>query len=122
MQTLKVGDKVHWESQAASSWTVKRGTVVAIVPPGKLPHQTDFGKANRHDCYDISYIFLNYTRMYDSIIPRKHESYLIEVPGGKTAKAMPRLYWPRASQLIKDEKEIVPGSCPGPAGKETREQ
>ena len=32
---IKVGDKVTWESQARGSWVEKRGTVVAVVPPGE---------------------------------------------------------------------------------------
>lgn len=32
---IKKGDIVTWESQAQGSWKEKRGTVVAVVPPGE---------------------------------------------------------------------------------------
>lgn len=32
---INVGDTVTWESQARGSWIEKRGTVVAVVPPGE---------------------------------------------------------------------------------------
>ena len=85
MSKFKVGDKVFWESQAAASRTRKEGTVYDIVRGTYKPDP-------RH--------YSEYSVMFDGDgSPRGHESYLIEVPGGKTAKASPRLYWPRVSQL-----------------------
>ncbi len=103
---FKVGDKVAWESQAAASWTVKRGKVVAVVPAGILPRDTDFGKAEKRTSrWGYANYFLGHKVKFDSVIPRNHKSYLVEVPGGKTAKAMPRLYWPHASKLKLEVKD-----------------
>jgi len=90
---FKVGDLVHWESQAAGSCTRKDGKIYEIIPNRKLPRQRGYGS------YDGGYP--NHKIMFDSVMPRNHESYLVEVPGGKTEKAMPRLYWPYASKLVK---------------------
>ena len=86
---FKVGDKVWWESQSAGSWTQKEGKVVGVVPEGKVPDRI------------LTAIDRFWKRMYDGFTPRNHESYLVEVAGGKTIKAMPRLYWPRTSALNK---------------------
>ena len=88
---FQVGDRVMWESQAAGSLTVKTGKVAAIVPKDTAPNYFGFLKANG---------LLSHARMFDGW-PRNHESYLIEVPGGKTPKAKPKLYWPRVRQLRK---------------------
>ncbi len=101
---FKVGDKVKWESQAAASWTIKRGKIVAIVPKGISPRHTDFGKVNNLDVAFGRTVAPNYRVMFDGW-PRNHESYLVEVPGGKTSKAMPRLYWPFASKLKLEDKD-----------------
>ncbi len=91
---FKVGDKVEWESQAVASWTIKRGKVVAVVPAGRFP--TDI----------LTAINKFWKTMFDwPTLTRNHESYLVEVPGGKTSKAMPKLYWPHASKLKLEAKD-----------------
>jgi len=87
---MKVGDLVEWESQAAAYWTTKAGKIVAIVPDDVNPLKTGFGRK--------AYYENTHRIMFDGGY-RPHKSYLVEVPGGKTAKAMPKLYWPRVNQL-----------------------
>ncbi len=81
---FKVGDMVTWSSQANAYWKVKTGKIIVIVPAGKIPDQIGF--------------LHRYIIMFDGWGKRTTESYLVEVPG-KTKKAMPKLYWPHASQL-----------------------
>ena len=88
---MKVDDKVSWESHGPRGYTVKYGVIVQVVPPGELPRETEFIARGLRFMY-------GYGREADIGTPRKNESYLVEVPG-KTAKAMPKLYWPRVSQL-----------------------
>jgi len=85
---FQIGDKVKWRSQAGGSWTVKEGCIIAVVPAKKRAR--DYIPEAYHDCQ----------RMFDGF-PRPKKSYLVEVSGGKTAEAKPRLYWPHASKLEK---------------------
>ena len=91
MDSLKVGDWVQWESQAGGNWTIKRGTVFEIIPPNQLP------KRGKYAGYASGYP--HHKPMFDSILSRTTESYLIEVRDGKTDKSMPKLYWPHVSKL-----------------------
>jgi hypothetical protein len=104
MSCFKVGDNVSWESQAAGSLIRKKGKLVAVVPKGVSPRDTDFGKAHNFFMYWGRTTTENYRIMFDGW-PRNHESYLVEVPGGKTAKATSKLYWPRISQLKKEAQD-----------------
>lgn len=87
---FRVGDKVRWKPRAAGYFKVKKGKVIAVIPVGEVARPQDW---LFHRC------------MFDGDGgPRNHESYLIEVPGGKTGTATPKLYWPRVSQLRKVEE------------------
>jgi len=88
---MNIGDMVEWESQSAGSWTAKKGKIVAKIPPGIYPKRTDYG--NR------AYYTGTHRFCFEPGSVRNQISYLIEVSGGKTAKAKPKLYWPRVSQL-----------------------
>lgn len=92
---LKIGDNVYWESHGQQGYTTKKGKVVQVVPAGVLPKQGFFIPTHK--------FMYGYGRGTDMGFPRKHESYLVEVPGGKTPKAKPRLYWPVTSKLKKVE-------------------
>lgn len=74
-KTFQLGDEVTWESQAAGSPLRKTGKIVEVVKVGDRP-----------------------TNMKNTGIDRRHESYVVEVPG-KTPKHSTKLYWPRVSQL-----------------------
>lgn len=89
---MKIGDKVRWKSQSGGSWTVKEGEIVGIIP------------ANTHIPRDIIPPFdtseywaweKRFLKMFDGILPRKHESYLIAIPS-KSGKGKIKLYWPVA--------------------------
>lgn len=72
---FQLGDEVTWTSQAAGTLRTKTGKIVEVVRTGDRP-----------------------TRMRNTGIDRRHESYVIEVPG-KTPRQKTKLYWPRVSQL-----------------------
>lgn len=73
--TINLGMKVKWVSQANGGWKEKVGTVVEVVD-ANYPPKSPAGSGWM----------------------RNHESYIVSVPG-KTAKAKPKLYWPRVSAL-----------------------
>lgn len=78
---MKIGDRVEWESQSSSFTTVKRGSIVAIVPVG----------AQADKCLPAGFR-CNSTSGYG--LSRDHESYLIQVDGKGRS-----LYWPRVKYL-----------------------
>lgn len=75
-----VNVQVTWTSQAAGYEKTKTGTIVAIVPAGRLP---------------TSYVPADMTLASWPGMPRNHESYLVRVGRSKA------LYWPRVSALAK---------------------
>lgn len=81
--TFAAGDAVTW----TSSYTVKRGTVVRVVPAGTYPQMGLL-------CDE-----LRARSAYGGGSTRDHESYVVLVPQGTTGKAKPILYWPVASLL-----------------------
>lgn len=87
-EQFNIGDQVEWESQANSSWTTKRGEIVAIVFAGHHPREildsNEFAKYNR-------------AALDGTTEPRNHMSYLVAVKPSGSAK--PKLYWPRVSKL-----------------------
>ena len=87
---MQLGDRVTWQSQAAGSTTEKTGEIVVVVPAFKLPYEVMSDKLKEE----------NFPRRYDGSA-RNHESYIVVVKAGKTDKARPVLYWPRASSLRK---------------------
>ena len=78
---MKIGDRVEWKSQSGSFTTVKRGSIVAIVPIGIRPD----------DCLPAGFR-CNSKAGYGMY--RGHESYLIQVDGKGRS-----LYWPRVKHL-----------------------
>lgn len=91
-ERLRVGDWVSWESQAAGSWTEKRGQIVAEIPAG-----ISFWQWKANNGFDTS----KYGRGWDSETnQRKEVSYLVAVPS-KTGRGKPKLYWPLAWKLEK---------------------
>ncbi len=78
---MKPGDLVEWSSQSQGHLTLKRGTVIAVVPPDVRP---DGCLPDGFTCASGSGFGA----------PRRHESYLVQVEGkGK------RLYWPKVKYL-----------------------
>ena len=71
---LKLGDQVHWISQAGGYTKEKSGTVSEIIPAGEEPR----------------------ARLKDHGLPRSHESYIVAVNQTN--------YWPRVSGLQVDSK------------------
>ncbi len=84
---FKLNDCVEWTSQAGGSSKHKRGTVVAIVPAGKLPREVFDGKIDAGTCS-----------------ARNHESYVVHV-GFKW-------YWPHASKLSIDGSKRLEEGAP----------
>lgn len=80
---FKVGDKVTWVSQAGGHTKVKSGVVEEVVKPGGRPSREAF-----ESLYTGNGIGA----------PRKHQSYVVRVPGA-TSKAAGAVYWPRAASL-----------------------
>ncbi len=75
-----------------SCGTRKEGVIIAVLPPGANPYRT------RNTLPE----FAGRALMFDGT-PRDHESYLVAVRKGKTAKSTPVLYWPRVKNLKKVE-------------------
>lgn len=91
MKEFKVGDRVHWKSQARGSVTRKEGVIVRVVDTNEEPGLIAFNE------------FGDYVRMFDGYrIPQgASEAYLVSVKWGKSGKARPRLYMPYPSRLTK---------------------
>lgn len=81
---FKVGDKVRWVSQSAGNETMKRGIVVAQVPPQAKP-----------DDYIPDGMRRNSSSGYGK--PRDHVTYLIKVHGKGGM-----VYWPRVHVLQRE--------------------
>jgi len=73
MRKLKVGSKVTWKSQSRGYYTIKEGTIIAVVPAGewatKYGYKPNGGPPG---------------------VPRNHETYVVQV-GNRT-------YWPMVSK------------------------
>jgi len=98
MPDFKVGDKVSWGSQAGGCHTKKAGKILLVLQPGVRPLaalETYVGT--------LGGVFKTYiTHAIDArTLPRKTESYIIEVPAKGKGKA--RLYWPLVSRLVKED-------------------
>lgn len=97
MSKFKVGDRVRWTSQANGGHVEKRGVVFCVVPAGKRIDKR-FAKE------ELSRENINKVRWATDFISglgRKHESYLVVVPG--TGRSMPVVYWPRTTALRPDD-------------------
>lgn len=81
--SFKIGDRVTWSSQAQGFAREKTGTVVEVVEKGNRPSRKF---DDLHKGIGCGY-------------GRDHDSYVVEVRTGKTDKAKPKHYWPRASAL-----------------------
>ena len=85
---LTVGTVVEWQSQSRGHTTIKRGTVIAVVPAGIEPHR----------CMPAEY------RPVDGAgfgAHRDHESYLV-VNNAQTRK---KAHWPRVHALRAVERK-----------------
>lgn len=83
-EEFKIGDTVRWMSQSAGKETVKKGIIVAQVPPHAKP-----------ESYIPEGMRRNSSSGYGK--PRDHTTYLIKVHGKGGM-----LYWPRVHVLQKD--------------------
>jgi hypothetical protein len=81
---FKIGDVVTWGSQAAGSWKVKTGAIVAVVPSGSVPDRDKFKKLYKGSGIGF---------------PRKHESYVVEVYKDPVKMTGHAIYWPLAAKL-----------------------
>ena len=81
--SFQLGDRVTWSSQAAGSWKTKLGTIVEVVPKGRVPAKTE------------------------TISSRNHESYIIEARDPLVAGTKMQLYWPIVSRLKRVRKAKV---------------
>lgn len=86
---FNVGDTVHWTSQAGGSTKTKEGKVVEVIPAGSYADAAVKSRVNKG----------THRSAFGHGMNRDHASYLIEVPGGTTARAKAVLYWPVASLL-----------------------
>lgn len=91
---FKVGDPVVWSSQAGGCKTTKAGRVLLVVPAGVRPY-----KALENALGSLSAVLHGYIcHAIDArTLPRKEESYIVEVPGKPKGKW--RLYWPTVPNL-----------------------
>lgn len=96
---FKVGDKVSWWSQSKGYGKVKRGVVVAVVPPKVQPCR--FGSASWRPRGLRDEIGLDESKYSMARLgggnTRDNESYLVAVEQGGNRK--PLLYWPREALL-----------------------
>ena len=91
MKQFKIGDEVKWTSASGGYDKTKRGKVVSVVYPGQDPGSVwrRIPPAAREGMSPMEW----------GLGDRDHESYLVAVQTGKTAKAKLRVYWPRVSAL-----------------------
>jgi len=95
-KTFQIGDTVTWTSQAGGKSKTKIGKVIAIV------------QADIEVQYVLTHLQSDGFRLPDaSLLPRSHESYLIQVGKSK------RLYWPLVRYLEKvSEAFTLPNEMP----------
>lgn len=84
---FKPGDHVTWTSQAGGKSKTKQGRIYLTVPPGTA-------LAELKECF----VNQTFNVRADFASRRKHESYVVQVPGEL------RLYWP----LVKYLKPVEP--------------
>lgn len=99
---MKVGDHVEWTSQAGGFKKVKRGCIVAIVPPGVSLRRVFLAQkwsftGGQYDCSVLDLVTYN-----DRIV----ESFLVAVAPPKGSKRRVKLYWPRVASLKIVEVEV----------------
>ena len=82
---FSLGQIVRWRSQASGTYCTKQGKVVEVLPPGFKP-STRFKSLYRN-------------RGVQTVSPRKHVSYVVEVDG--------KAYWPRVKKLEAVDVETV---------------
>lgn len=87
---FKVGDMVNWKSQSGGYSKRKQGKIVMVLVEKDCPANI----ANHR--------FPHHKRMFDELsLPGRNtkKAYFVEVTGGKTEKAIPKLYMPYPSKL-----------------------
>jgi len=98
-ETFKLGEVVHWDSQANDGYWTKVGEVAAVMPP---------------KCRDIPGLMKQLGEKHNCIkqsgwgFARDHESYVILVHPPK-GKGRPRLYWPVVSVLHRGQPKTKRG-------------
>ena len=98
MMQFQVGDSVTWKSQARGNVTKKTGIVVFVWDGQKRDYRAEIDPSN--PCSVHRHQFPNHRRMFDGLLFMEQPAYLVEVPGGKTAKAVLKLlYLPRTKNL-----------------------
>lgn len=91
--SIKVGDRVAWESQAMGSTTRKEGVVVATrdqAGPGRFPGSTRSPRDFVHD----TGLTEGRRIMFDGYTSWGYSGLIVEVCDGKTDRAKPKLYMP----------------------------
>lgn len=81
---MNIGDTVFWDSQSQGFSKRKKGIIIAIIPAGIAPLNTEYADLLPDGAGSL---------------PRKETSYIVAVPG-KTERAKAKHYWPRTSALI----------------------
>jgi hypothetical protein len=87
---LKVGEWVHWVSQANGSVKYKQGLVFKLVAPGQLPYELLSGnERSRYNAHAID----------PRTLWRGTASVIVRVPTEGNSRAKDKLYWPRLESL-----------------------
>jgi hypothetical protein len=82
---LSLNSIVKWTSGAFGTQKTKTGVIAQIVPAGELPDREQFRSLYTGAGVGSS---------------RDQVSYVVAVKVGKTDKAKPYFYWPRANKLV----------------------
>lgn len=95
MSCLPIGTKVRWSSQSRGCTTTKEGVVVYSFDEAKKD-----GLSNAdYPCGVARDRFSDHNRMFDGNMWLSNKGVFISVPGGKTARATPKLYMPNPGKL-----------------------
>ena len=84
IESFNLEDAVYWRSQAQGCTKTKKGKVVQIVPPGKMPDRDRF---------------LTLYKGAGVGSYRKEVSYVVQVDAGKKPGSSIKNYWPRTISL-----------------------
>ena len=105
--SFEVGSSVTWTSQSGRKASVKIGTIIAVIPAGKVPLKHYYDRKN--DPALLELLGEDWQKLYSPKALglgryRDHESYLVSVPRKKKSF----LYWPVVFLLKNaDEVEIL---------------
>jgi hypothetical protein len=93
-QKIEWGTWVKWTSQSGSYEATKVGEVVFVLPAGMAPF-TDFTSGPMKDMERVH----GAKPQGGTLLPRKHESYIVLVRNPSSIASAPKLYWPIVSNL-----------------------